>query len=141
MFSNDRSEIRRLYAEAWAKARRGADLSELEARIAGVVAEHPEYQPLIEAGDAAVEAEFPPEAGRTNPFLHMGLHIAVREQLAIDRPPGIRRAFETLAAARGGRDAEHALVECLAETLWEAQREARAPDDAAYLARLRTLSG
>ncbi len=139
MFPNERSEIRRQYAAAWRKARDGETLEVQERRIAETIAEHPEYQPLIESGEAALEAEFPPEAGRTNPFLHLGLHIAIREQLAIDRPPGLRAIRAALAAARGEHEAEHAMIECLAETLWEAQRENRSPDDAAYLDRLRRL--
>ncbi|MGH8272935.1 MAG: DUF1841 family protein [Gammaproteobacteria bacterium] len=135
----DRSEIRRQYAAAWRKARAGEELTAGERRIAGVISEHPEYQRVVESGEAAVEAEFTPEAGVTNPFLHMGLHIAVREQVAIDRPPGVRRVFEALAAKRGAHDAEHAMIECLAETLWEAQRANRPPDDAAYAERLRRL--
>ncbi|MGH8161939.1 MAG: DUF1841 family protein [Gammaproteobacteria bacterium] len=138
---SDRSEIRRQYAEAWAKARRGEELTAGERRIAEVIADHPEYRAIVESGEAAVEAEFPPEAGATNPFLHMGLHIAIREQVAVDRPPGVRRVFDTLAAQRGALEAEHAMIECLAETLWEAQRANRPPDDAAYAMRLRRLGG
>ncbi|MDN5864475.1 MAG: DUF1841 family protein [Gammaproteobacteria bacterium] len=139
MFSN-RDEIRRAYAAAWAKARAGKPLAADEQRIAEVVRDHPEYQRIVESGEAAVEAEFPPEAGAANPFLHMGFHIAIREQVAIDRPPGIRDIFERLAAKRGGLEAEHAMIECLAETLWEAQRENRPPDDAVYFERLRRLA-
>lgn len=141
MFPSERSEIRRRYATAWEKARHGEMLEAQERRIAEVIAEHPEYQALIESGEAALEAEFPPEAGRTNPFLHLGLHIAIREQLAIDRPPGVRTVYAALVAARGEHEAEHAMIECLAETLWEAQRAGRPPDDAAYAKRLRALAG
>lgn len=136
-----RDEIRRAYGEAWAKANRGEALSSGERRIAEIVAEHPEYHAVVESGEAALEAEFAPEAGHTNPFLHMGLHIAIREQVAIDRPPGIRAIFERLADGCGVHDAEHAMIDCLAETLWEAQRGDRAPDDALYLQRLRSLVG
>ena len=136
-----RDEIRRAYSEAWARARRGEALSDADRRIAAVIAEHPEYQAVIESGEAALEAEFAPEAGHTNPYLHMGLHIAIREQVAIDRPPGIRAIFERLAGASNPHEAEHAMLECLAETLWEAQRGNRAPDDALYLRRLQSLLG
>lgn len=137
----NRDEIRRAYTDAWAKAQRGEALSTAERRIAEVIAEHPEYQAVVESGEAALEAEFAPEAGHTNPYLHMGLHIAIREQVAIDRPPGVRGIFERIAARLGTHKAEHAMSECLAETLWEAQRENRAPDDALYLRRLRCLAG
>ena len=137
----NRDEIRRAYTAAWARARRGAALSVTDRRIAEVIAEHPEYQAVVESGVAALEAEFTPEAGHTNPYLHMGLHIAIREQVAIDRPPGIRAIFEQLAGTRGAHEAEHAMIECLAETLWDAQRGNQAPDDALYLRRLRGLVG
>jgi hypothetical protein len=139
MIAGERDEIRRQYAAAWAKARAGEALDVGERRIAEVIRDHPEYRRIVESGEAAIEAEFTPEAGATNPFLHMGFHIAIREQVAVDRPPGIRRIFETLAAKRGALEAEHAMIECLAETLWEAQRAQRPPDDTAYHERLAAL--
>ncbi|MGH8427360.1 MAG: DUF1841 family protein [Gammaproteobacteria bacterium] len=140
MFPVERSEIRRQYSAAWKKARSGVMPSAQEKSIAEVISEHPEYQALIESGEAALEAEFPPEAEQTNPYLHLGLHIAIREQAAIDRPPGVRAIHAALVAARGVHKAEHAMIECLAETLWEAQRANRPADDAAYLERLRRLA-
>lgn len=134
-----REDIRRAYVEAWEKARAGKLLSVNECRIVDVIADHPEYQSILESGEAALETDFPPESGNVNPFLHMGFHIAIREQVALDRPSGIRRVFETLAATMGQLDAEHAMGECLAETLWEAQRAGQAPDDAAYFNRLQRL--
>ena len=134
---SSRDEIRRNYCLAWRKARAGEPLDSSEQRIAEVIGEHPEYQSLLESGTAAIEAEFPPEAGATNPFLHMGFHIAVREQVAIDRPPGIRAVFHTLAARGNPHAAEHIMTKCLAEALWRAQREARPADERAYLTALR----
>jgi hypothetical protein len=135
-----REDIRRAYVEAWEKARAGKLLSVNERRIADVIADHPEYQSILESGEAALETDFSPESGHVNPFLHMGFHIAIREQVALDRPPGIRRIFETLARAMGQLDAEHAMGERLAETLWEAQRAQRTPDDAAYFERLKAIA-
>ncbi len=134
---SSRDEIRRNYCAAWRKARAGEPLDSGERRIAEVIGEHPEYQALIESGAAAIEAEFPPEAGATNPFLHMGLHIALREQVAIDRPSGIRAVFHTLAARDTPHAAEHIMMECLAEALWLTQREGQPADERAYLAALR----
>lgn len=136
----DRGEIRRVYAAAWAKARAGRDLDANEQRIAEVIRDHPEYQRIVASGEAAVEADFTPEGGQTNPFLHMGLHIAIREQVAIDRPPGVRGVFERLAAKGDRLAAEHAMMECLARALWQAQRDHRQPDDAAYSGCLKRLT-
>lgn len=140
MFTGDRDRLRRTYAESWRKKCSGRVLSPLEARIADVIAEHPEYHAFIESGEAAVEAEFAPEAGAVNPYLHLGLHVAIREQVAIDRPPGVSEIHRLLSARLGRHRADHAMLECLAEVLWEAQRAGTAPDDDAYLARLTALS-
>jgi hypothetical protein len=105
-----------------------------------VIGEHPEYVPGLEGGEAAVRADFTPEGGGENPFLHMGLHLAIREQVATDRPRGISALHAQLSQRAGSaHEAEHRMIEPLAETLWEAQRNGTAPDEAAYLERLRRL--
>lgn len=138
IFSNNREDLRRQFLDAWTKAREGRPVTALEDLIASVVAEHPEYQSLLEQGEDALGREWTPEQGETNPFLHMGMHIAVREQLSTDRPPGIRAAHDSLSHKLGDRHAaEHEMLECLGETLWEAQRAGTMPDEAAYLERVR----
>lgn len=137
IFGQDRGELRKMYADAWQKHNAKVPLSPLEAQIAAVVAEHPEYHAAV-CGD--LEADFTVEGGATNPFLHMGLHLGVREQVSIDRPAGIRRIFARLAARLGDpHAAEHRMLDCLAETLWDAQQRQAPPDEAAYLERLRAL--
>lgn len=135
----NREQLRRMYCDAWRKYRAGAPLEPLEAQIAAVIAEHTEYVPLLESPDAPAQ-EFTPEGGRENPFLHMGLHLAVREQVATDRPAGIARIHEMLSERLADpHAAEHAMIERLAEALWEAQRAGRMPDEQRYLERLRML--
>ena len=137
IFGQDRTELRRLYFEAWKKHRDGAALSALEAQIAQVVEDHSEYQQAV-ADD--LERSFTVEAGETNPFLHMGLHLGIRDQVATDRPAGITGVFQQLAVRTGdAHDAEHRMIDCLAETLWEAQNANQPPDEARYLERLRRL--
>ncbi len=82
IFSEDRKELRQMYADAWRKSQARQVLSPLEAQIAKVIEDHPEYQ--SELGDEALEASFTPAEGKTNPFLHMGLHLAIRDQVATD---------------------------------------------------------
>lgn len=140
IFGQDRDELRRMYQDAWRKFRETAPLSPLEAQIAAVVNEHIEYQSLIET--SSIDTSFTPERGQSNPYLHMGLHLAIREQVATDRPAGVRSIFESLAAAENdAHAAEHAMLECLAESLWEAQRNNQPPDENVYLERLRKLAG
>ena len=134
LFSNNREDLRRQFIQAWQKAREGRPVTALEDQIASVVAAHPEYHALLEGGEDAVAREWTPEQGETNPFLHLGMHIAIREQVSTDRPPGIRAAHESLVRVLGDpHAAEHEMLECLGAALWEAQRAGRMPDEAAYL--------
>ena len=133
-----REQLRSSYAEAWRKHLERVPMTPLESLIADVIAHHPEYQSLV--GDAGAVQAFDPSPGTAaeNPFLHMGLHLAIREQLSIDRPPGVRQIQQALTARLGdGHDAEHVLMEALAETLWEAQRGGQPPDERRYLDRAR----
>jgi len=126
-----------MYSLAWAKHCDGVVLSPLEAQIAEVIADHPEYHAAV-GGD--LDRDFTVEGGETNPFLHMGLHLGVREQVATNRPAGITAVFKNLAAKSGdAHAAEHGMIDCLAETLWEAQSQGRPPDESLYLQKLRQL--
>ena len=101
MFAPSRAEARRFLAETWAKFRAGTPLQGLETTAAPLIAMHPEYHALLEAAEAALDRDYAPEAGEMNPFLHLSLHLAVAEQLAIDQPAGIRAQFDRLRLARG----------------------------------------
>lgn len=136
----NREQLRQMYRNAWRKYTARQPLEPLEAQLAAVIAEHPEYVPLLESGPQALSAEYTPEGGRENPFLHMGLHLAIREQVATDRPPGIAQIHQALSQRLGDTHAaEHAMLEPLAQVLWEAQRSGRMPDEQSYLERLRKL--
>jgi hypothetical protein len=133
-----RSSLRRMYVEAWRKHREALPVEPVEDQIIRVIEWHPEYADVLEAGDDALEQDYTPESGRTNPFLHMGLHLAIREQVATDRPRGIVEVHRTLVQRLGdAHAAEHTMIECLGEALWQAQRSGRAPDETAYLEALR----
>ncbi len=141
MFGNDRDSLRRYYRTVWEKAGSDQPLEPLERLIAEVIREHPEYQPVLTDTEAALAREYTPEMGQTNPFLHMGMHIAIREQLGGDRPPGILAVYQQLCRRLGdSHAAEHLMMECLGETLWEAQRGGGEPDERVYLERLRRLA-
>ena len=135
----NREQLRQMYLQAWRKYSEQQPLEPLEAQIAAVIAEHREYLPLLQSA-AALEADFSPEGGQQNPFLHMGLHLAIREQVATDRPAGIAAIHRELSGRLGdAHEAEHAMLERLAEALWEAQRAGRMPDEQHYLDQLRLL--
>lgn len=139
IFSQDRGELRRMFANAWQKHVDHRPTSPLEAQIADVIAVHPEYHAAVTA--AELDRDYTPDGGKTNPFLHMGLHLGLREQIATDRPGGIKGLYEKLARRLDDpHAAEHIMIDCLAETLWEAQSHSRAPDEQEYIRKLRRLT-
>ena len=140
IFGQDRNELRKMYADAWAKRCENLPLSPLEMQIADVIEMHPEYHADV-SGDN-LERDYTPDGGQANPFLHMGLHLGIREQVSTNRPAGIAAVYKATAARTGDiHAAEHEMIECLAETLWEAQSQNRPPDEQKYLERLRRLAG
>ncbi|GAB4355366.1 MAG: DUF1841 family protein [Gammaproteobacteria bacterium] len=137
IFGSDRDQLRGLYLETWRKMQEGEALEPLERQIAAVIEQHPEYHRILADREVALAREYLPEMGETNPFLHMGLHIAIQEQLSTGRPHGIVECFHRLKLRLGdAHAAEHEMIECLAESLWEAQRDGVAPDEQRYLERL-----
>ena len=143
MYSQDRRELRQMYVDAWRKAQAAAVLSPLEAQIAQVIEDHPEYQSAL--GEEELEASFATEDRKsrrlTNPFLHMGLHLAIRDQVATDRPSGISKVFQELIEKySNSHETEHRMLDCLAEILWEAQNQNAPPDEQKYLERLQKIA-
>ncbi|HPU50301.1 MAG TPA: DUF1841 family protein [Burkholderiaceae bacterium] len=142
MFNPGKDDVRRFFCEAWRKHVAAAPLTPLEAMALDWMLEHPEYHGDLSDTQAALSAEYPVEGGRSNPFLHLSMHLAVSEQVSIDQPPGIRAAFETLAARRGSlHDAAHEIIECLGQVVWQAQRDRTMPDSAAYIECIRRCAG
>lgn len=131
-----REALRAAWREAWQRSQQRLPLEPLQAQMADVIALHPEYHALL--AEAALEAEGTSAQG--NPFLHLGLHLALREQLGTNRPAGIAALLQRLLQ-RGAtpHEAEHRMIGVLSETLWEAQRSGRAPDERAYLEALQRL--
>jgi hypothetical protein len=131
MFNPSREEVREMFFAAWRKYRGGEPLVGIEALAVDVILQHPEYHDALGNPDKHRDRDYVDES---NPFLHMSLHVALEEQLSIDQPPGIVAAWQRLLARWGDRhEALHQALECLAETVWRAQRDRAAPDAAAYL--------
>lgn len=134
MFAPTRQQARQFFADIWRKYRAGEPLQGLESTALEVILDHPEYHPMLERPEHHLDKDWRPESGDLNPFLHLSLHLAVQEQLSIDQPLGILQTFDRLRARIGSEhEALHAAVECLGETVWQAQRSTKAPDSAAYL--------
>jgi len=135
LFSGSRQEARQVFFNAWRKYLDKKPLEGIDSIIVQVALQHPEYHTLLEHPDQFEDKDYLPEHGETNPFLHMGMHVTIEEQLNMDRPRGIRSRFETLAQKQGdAHGAQHIMMECLAEMLWQAQRKGSAPDEKGYFA-------
>ena len=138
MYAPSRHEAREFIFAAWEKYRAAAPLTELERIAVEIIALHPEYHALLEARDANIDTDYSPESGQLNPFLHLSLHLGIAEQLAVDRPQGIRAEVDRLAKKHDDlHDALHDALECLGETMWEAQRTGSPPDTESFLDCLR----
>ena len=134
MFNPTRDQSRDFLFDLWRKHAEGAALSPLESMALAIVLEHPEYHAVLSDRERYLEREWPPEGGETNPFLHLSMHLAIEEQVSIDQPPGIRAAVQKLAARHGSmHGATHDVMDCLAEVIWQAQRNGTGFDNATYL--------
>jgi hypothetical protein len=140
MFDPDRNQLRKTFYECWQLRQSNSPLDPLQTIIANIIELHPEYHGLLE-NENAIDKDYLPDHGETNPFLHMSMHIALHEQISTDRPGGIKTIYQKLTLKHGGaHDAEHAMMECLGEALWKAQRNQAMPDEQAYLQCLQKLS-
>jgi hypothetical protein len=138
MFQPSQHDVRRFFCQAWRKQRQGLPLAPMDALAADWIAEHPEYHADLADEQAAVAASYTVEDGRTNPFLHLSMHLSIAEQCTIDQPAGIRQAVELLAARRNSlHQAHHEVMECLGEMIWASQRSGLPPDGLAYLEAVR----
>ena len=134
MFSPSQHDVRAFFCGARRKLREKEPLTPLEALAADWIAEHPEYESDLHDLAAAQAAVYPVEDGRTNPFLHLSMHLSISEQVAIDQPRGIKQAHELLSARLGSTHAaQHEVMECLGEMVWESQRSGRPPDGERYI--------
>ena len=134
-----REQIRQVYLDAWQKMQNQKLLEPMEAIIADVIQLHPEYHALLETGEDALEKDYAPEDGNTNPFLHMGMHIGLREQANTDRPIGFKDIYQKLIGKHGLHNAEHMMMSCLAEGLWRSQKDNLPFDESVYMSDLKAL--
>jgi uncharacterized protein DUF1841 len=137
LFTQDRRQLRAFFAEAWHKSQTGAVMEPMEALAGDIIREHPEFHAMLAEPDSLVR-DYRPDHPEGNPFMHLSLHLALHEQIASDRPAGVREVYQALLRKLPDpHAARHRMMECLAESLWEAMTEQRAPDEAAYLQCLR----
>ena len=134
MFQPSQHDVRRFFCESYARRRDGAPLTPIQSIAVRWIDEHPEYHAELADVAAALARNYAVEDGRTNPFLHLSMHLSIDEQCSIDQPTGVRQAVQLLAARRGSlHEAQHEVMECLGEMIWAAQRSGLPPDGVAYV--------
>ena len=134
MFAPSQHDVRRFFCDVHRKRREGLPMTLIETLAGDWVDQHPEYHADLHDLDAALAASYTVEEGRTNPFLHLSMHLSLSEQVSIDQPRGIKQAFELLASRLGSsHEAQHQVMECLGEMIWASQRSGLPPDGEAYL--------
>lgn len=133
LFDPSRDEARNFLFESWRKHRAKELLTPLEDLAVQLISKHPEYFTVLEESRQHQDKDYLPEQGETNPFLHLMMHLAIEEQISIDQPIGIRAHFMRLTQKLGSEhDAQHRMMECLSEMIWQAQRNRTQPDAEVY---------
>ena len=137
----DRDASRKFFLDVWAKNKIQLPLEALEQLVLDIILQHPEYHEILDKDEKDITTmDFLPEMGMTNPFLHMGMHIAIQEQISTDRPQGITMIYrQLLPKYPSAHELEHGLMECLGESLWQAQRNNTMPDEIQYLEQVKRL--
>ncbi len=138
MFQPSQDDVRRFFCTAWRRQRSGEPLAPMDVLALRWIDEHPEYHADLADETAALTAVYSVEGGRSNPFLHLSMHLTIDEQCSIDQPTGIRQAVQLLAARHQSlHEAHHVVMECLGEMIWTSQRSGLPPDGQAYLQAVR----
>jgi Domain of unknown function (DUF1841) len=142
LFNPSRDEVREFFFDAWAKFKAQKPLTDLEKIAISVIHMHPEYHGILDAPEQFKSQEYFPEFGETNPFLHMSLHLSILEQVSINQPIGIAGIYENLRMKhQEDHGAQHDILECLAESIWQAQRNNTALDAKYYVQLLQQKAG
>jgi hypothetical protein len=140
MFNPSQEDVRRFFCEAFRKQRANEVLTPLEAMAADWINHHPEYHDVLSDIDTALARDYAVAGGATNPFLHLSMHLSIDEQNSIDQPPGIRAAATELTLKLdSAHEAQHRIMDCLGEMIWNAQRNGQPPDALAYMDSVRRL--
>ena len=140
IFNPTREEVRRFFCDTWQKKTDGQILDPMQTLASDWMEQHPEYHSLLTNPEGAIEQDYTPERGETNPFLHLSMHLSISEQISIDQPPGIKQIAESLSQKLGSMHAaQHQMMDCLGQVMWEAQRERKPLNPENYLEALKRL--
>ena len=138
--SNDRDATREVFFRAWRNHLEGKPLEGIERLLVQVALRHPEYHAFLADPEKHRDRDYRGESGEANPFLHMGLHVAIEEQLTLDEPRGIRDIYQALVLRNPDEHAvQHHIMECLGQWIYRAQRGGGNLDPASYIECLERL--
>ena len=141
LYNPSRDQVRQFFFDAWAKFEQQAVLTDLEKIAIEVMQMHPEYHTVLDAPERYMQQQYFPEMGETNPFLHLSLHLSVIEQISINQPIGIAAIYDQLCKRLQDKHlAQHEIIDCLAEVIWQAQRNNAGLDSDSYLRLLQAKS-
>jgi hypothetical protein len=133
MFSQDRSELRKIFFDAWNHHQENKTLTPMETIIVNIINLHPEYHEILGNENEFIDKNYSPEDGESNPFLHMAMHISIHEQLSTNRPEQITGIYQQLLTKyQDQHTVEHHMMECLGQMIWQAQRDNVMPDETLY---------
>jgi len=134
LFGQDRNQLRKVYFQSWYKFKNKQPMEPMESLIANLINQHPEYHDFFSQSEQNQAKDFTPEMGQSNPFLHLGMHISIKEQLGTQRPAELSALYQSLCTKLGeSHAAEHQIMECLGQMLWTAQRDNQTPDESLYI--------
>jgi len=135
MFSPTQADVRRFFCTVYTKSQSQLALDPMETLASLWIAEHPEYHAELADLDGALASMLTVDPARTNPFLHLSMHLSISEQCSIDQPRGIRQAVELLTHRLNSlHQAHHHAMDCLGKMLWDSQQAGRSPDGESYIA-------
>lgn len=138
MFTPSQQDVRRFFCDSFKKSHAREILTPIEAIAADWIHQHPEYDDILNNLEAALEANYSVDQGKSNPFLHLSMHLSISEQISVDQPRGVKLAFQILAKKLNSEhEAHHQMMECLGEMMWNSQRTGLPPDGEAYIEALR----
>jgi hypothetical protein len=137
MYTNNREAYRHTFFTVWQKHLKKLPLEAVEAQLLDVILQHPEYHRFLDKPESNPQQEF---ALEENPFFHMGLHLAVREQIHTNRPAGISLIQQQLKAKeKSPHDSEHLMMECLMKMMWKTQQTETMPSEEEYMTMLKSI--
>jgi len=134
-----RENTRQVFFKAWYKKQKGQALEALEKQVATLIEQHPEYHSFF-ADEKNIDHDFSSEKQVVNPFLHLGMHLAIADQLALQQPAGIRELYQRLAQHYSDvHEAEHQIMNCLAYWMQQPQTQGETLDYSPYMQCLQKL--